>query len=223
MNYFNLSLLEHINFVKKLDEIKTIMEFQDKASIGDVIYSFAQRAALHQGAGHLNKNILNTVLISVATCLSIYTVVDLSQAYIKFMTNYASNESSWKNLAARQSIDDFLTDVYSQLSREDPPIKQRVEDMLGTIRDRFYKYKMFTERLVKDTPEHHDDHKEILKAEREIGVILTRLDREVKVAQKDARNLVLVSLIEKAFENDFSASGISVNPILNSSEIIFLG
>ncbi|CBY09508.1 unnamed protein product [Oikopleura dioica] len=139
----------------------------------------------------------------------IYHVVSPNQAYIKFMTNYASNESSWKNLAARQSIDDFLTDAYSQLSREDPPIKQRVEDMLGTIRDRFYKYKMFTERLVKDTPEHHDDHKEILKAEREIGVILTRLDREVKIAQKNARNLVLVSLIEKAFENDFSASGLS--------------
>ena len=134
------------------------------------------------------------------------------------MTNYASNESSWKNLAARQSIDDFLTDAYSQLSREDPPIKQRVEDMLGTIRDRFYKYKMFTERLVKDTPEHHDDHKEILKAEREIGVILTRLDREVKVAQKNARNLVLVSLIEKAFENDFSASGLSVNHLFKILE-----
>jgi len=37
--------------VKKLEEIKTIMEYQDNASIGDVIYSFAQRTALHQGAG----------------------------------------------------------------------------------------------------------------------------------------------------------------------------
>ena len=132
------------------------------------------------------------------------------KAYIKFMTNYASNESGWKDLAARPAVDDFLLDSYAALSRETPPMKQRVEDMLGTIRDRFYKYKMFTERLVKDPPEHHDDHKEILKAEREIGVILTRLDREVKVAQKNARNLVLVSLIEKAFENDFSASGINV-------------
>ncbi|CAG5111027.1 Oidioi.mRNA.OKI2018_I69.chr2.g5363.t1.cds [Oikopleura dioica] len=169
---------EHSGFVKKLEEIQSFIEHQDNASIGDVIYSFAQRTSLHQ-------------------------------AYIKFMTNYASNESGWKDVASRQAVDDFLTEEYANLSRETPPMKQRVEDMLGTIRDRFYKYKMFTERLVKDTPEYHDDHKEILKAEREIGVILTRLDREVKIAQKTARNLILVSLIEKAFEDDFSTSGIN--------------
>jgi len=128
--------------------------------------------------------------------------------YINFINNYDKIIGAILHAESRQDFCDFIEKIYAGLRgpiNGTPGDKRSLRDMVIQPVQRLPRYLLFIRDLLKQTTEDHNDHPELLRAERETALLVERINRGKAEAETLQLNRKLLTYIERAFEdtNDF--------------------
>ena len=128
---------------------------------------------------------------------------ELQQLYINFINNYDTIIGAILQAESRTEFCNFIENIYAGLRG---PIngtadKRSLRDMVIQPVQRLPRYLLLIRELLKHTTEDHNDHAELLRAERETALLVERINRGKAEAETLQLNRKLLTYIERAFED----------------------